>query len=194
MGYLTRQAVARSVCFDFSFGPPTFSWPLQCSGPSTLLVFTLGSLPDNGSCGVEALGKSAVVMKGQRVCGFLVNVLCSVVSLGVYLGSRMTRGEKISSAMATARTVKDFFPHEFMKAYAAHLKRSGKMELPEWTDIVKTGVLKELAPYDPDWYYISAASMATKIYLRGGLGVGALRRIYEAVGLLLVTFFDNCRI
>lgn len=30
-----------------------------------------------------------------------------------------------------------------------------QMELPEWTDIVKTGVLKELAPYDPDWYYVA---------------------------------------
>lgn len=86
-----------------------------------------------------------------------------------------------------------------------------QIELPPWTDIVKTGVLKELAPYDPDWYYIRAgkhcllsfaflifmqwikyynvlskmclsfsieASMARKIYLRGGLGVGAFRRIY----------------
>lgn len=32
------------------------------------------------------------------------------------------------------------------------------MELPEWTDIVKTAVLKELAPYDPDWYYIRAGN------------------------------------
>ncbi|KAL2893358.1 40S ribosomal protein S19-1, partial [Bienertia sinuspersici] len=52
------------------------------------------------------------------------------------------------------------------------------IELPPWTDIVKMGVLKELAPIDPDWYYIRAASMARKIYLRGGLGVGAFRRIY----------------
>ncbi|KAL1557141.1 Small ribosomal subunit protein eS19x [Salvia divinorum] len=80
--------------------------------------------------------------------------------------------------MATARNVKDVSPHEFVKAYAAHLKRSGKLELPEWTDIVKTGVLKELAPYDPDWYYIRVASMSRKIYLRGGLGVGAFQRIY----------------
>ncbi|VFQ84208.1 unnamed protein product [Cuscuta campestris] len=80
--------------------------------------------------------------------------------------------------MATARTVKDASPHDFVKAYAAHLKRSGKMELPEWVDIVKTGKLKELPPYDPDWYYIRAASMARKIYLRGGLGVGAFQRIY----------------
>lgn len=31
-----------------------------------------------------------------------------------------------------------------------------QMELPEWTDIVKTAKFKELAPYDPDWYYIRA--------------------------------------
>ncbi|KAL9321707.1 hypothetical protein ACSQ67_009760 [Phaseolus vulgaris] len=100
--------------------------------------------------------------------------------------------------MATARTVKDVSPHEFVKAYSSHLKRSGKvlyvlgcvivtnslnsgelfMELPEWTDIVKTAKFKELAPYDPDWYYVRAASMARKIYLRGGLGVGAFQRIY----------------
>ncbi|RVW85590.1 hypothetical protein CK203_037588 [Vitis vinifera] len=29
--------------------------------------------------------------------------------------------------MATARTVKDVSPHEFVNAYAAHLKRSGKV-------------------------------------------------------------------
>ncbi|TQE01599.1 hypothetical protein C1H46_012829 [Malus baccata] len=52
------------------------------------------------------------------------------------------------------------------------------IELPDWTDIVKTATFKELAPYDPDWYYIRSASMARKIYLRGGLGVGAFRRIY----------------
>ncbi|KAJ4960803.1 hypothetical protein NE237_020713 [Protea cynaroides] len=72
--------------------------------------------------------------------------------------------------METARTVKDVSPHEFVKAYSAHLKRSGKMELPHWTDIVKTATFKELAPYDPDWYYVRAASMARKIYLRQGIG------------------------
>ncbi|KAF5442906.1 hypothetical protein F2P56_035514 [Juglans regia] len=52
------------------------------------------------------------------------------------------------------------------------------MELPEWADIVKTARFKEPAPYDPDWYYVRATSMARKIYLRGGLGVGSFRRIY----------------
>jgi small subunit ribosomal protein S19e len=44
----------------------------------------------------------------------------------------------------------------FIVAYASHLKRSGKIEIPTWVDIVKTGAYKELAPYDPDWFYVRA--------------------------------------
>ncbi|XP_028122898.1 40S ribosomal protein S19-3-like [Camellia sinensis] len=80
--------------------------------------------------------------------------------------------------MATAKSVKDVSPHEFVKAYSAHLKRSGKIDIVWVLDIVKTGRFKELAPYDPDWYYIRASSMSRKIYLRQGLGVGAFQRIY----------------
>jgi len=41
---------------------------------------------------------------------------------------------------------------------------------------VKTGTLKELGPYDPDWYYTRAAAVARKVYLQPGLGVGALQK------------------
>ena len=43
---------------------------------------------------------------------------------------------------------------------------------------MKTAVFKELAPYGEDWYYIRAASIARKIYLRPGTGVGALQKWY----------------
>ena len=46
----------------------------------------------------------------------------------------------------------------FIAAYASHLKRSGKLEVPVWVDLVKTGAYKELAPYDPDWYYVRAGA------------------------------------
>ena len=46
----------------------------------------------------------------------------------------------------------------FITAYSSHLKRSGKLEVPTWVDIVKTGAYKELAPYDPDWYYVRAGA------------------------------------
>ncbi|KAL2912368.1 Protein component of the small (40S) ribosomal subunit [Polyrhizophydium stewartii] len=75
-------------------------------------------------------------------------------------------------------TVKDVSAHSFVKAYAAYLKRTGKLELPKWVDLVKTGAHKELAPYDPDWYYVRAASVARHIYLRGGVGVGGLKKNY----------------
>lgn len=44
--------------------------------------------------------------------------------------------------------------------------RTGKLEVPIWVDVVKTGTHKELAPYDADWYYIRAAAVARHIYLR----------------------------
>jgi len=74
--------------------------------------------------------------------------------------------------------VKDVPPKDFVVAYAKHLKRSGKIEVPKWADIVKTGAHKQLAPYDPDWYYVRAASMARKIYLSPCVGIGSFRKIY----------------
>jgi small subunit ribosomal protein S19e len=47
----------------------------------------------------------------------------------------------------------------FIKAYAAYLKRTGKLEVPKWVDLVKTGTFKELAPYDPDWYFVRAGTV-----------------------------------
>merc|ERR1712226_1258258 len=61
---------------------------------------------------------------------------------------------------------------------AQHLKRQGRFELPKWADYVKTGKFKELAPMNPDWLYVRTASMVRKLYIRGGIGVGAFRKIY----------------
>lgn len=75
-------------------------------------------------------------------------------------------------------SVRDVAARPFIEAYAEHLKNSDKFEAPVWADTVKTGVLKDLAPYGDDWYYIRAASIARKIYLRPGLGVGMLQKWY----------------
>lgn len=45
-------------------------------------------------------------------------------------------------------------------------------------DYAKTGCFKELNPLDPDWYYVRAAAVARRVYLRQGLGVGAMRRMF----------------
>ena len=75
-------------------------------------------------------------------------------------------------------TVKDVPAADFIAALAAHYKKSGKIDLPEWHDLVKTGSFKQLAPYDADWYFIRAASLSRKVYLRGGSGVGAFTKVY----------------
>ncbi|KAF9046706.1 ribosomal protein S19e [Panaeolus papilionaceus] len=74
--------------------------------------------------------------------------------------------------------VRDVSADQFISAYASHLKRSGKLEVPVWVDLVKTGSFKELAPYDPDWYYIRAAAVARHIYLRKDVGIGALTKLH----------------
>jgi len=74
--------------------------------------------------------------------------------------------------------VRDVAPAAFIEAYSAHLKRSGKIEIPNWVDLVKTGAYKELAPYDPDWYYVRAAAIARHIYLRKHVGIGALKKLH----------------
>merc|ERR1711872_204925 len=83
-----------------------------------------------------------------------------------------------STKMPGGVTVKDVNAHAFVKALGAFLKKSGNLKVPEWVDIVKLGKHKELAPYDPDWYYVRAASLCRHLYFRGGVGVGAVMKIY----------------
>ncbi len=114
-------------------------------------------------------------------------------------GVRDVRSGPCKKCSQTARNTDFWFSnvssaHEFITAYASHLKRSGKLEVPVWVDLVKTGSFKELAPYDPDWYYVRAgayrepmlveiiyistiihalAAVARHIYLRKDVGIGA---------------------
>mmetsp|Transcript_35269 Transcript_35269/g.55423 ORF Transcript_35269/g.55423 Transcript_35269/m.55423 type:complete len:91 (-) Transcript_35269:713-985(-) len=75
-------------------------------------------------------------------------------------------------------TVRDVAADKFIAAYSAHLKTTGQIELPRWVDFVKTGINRELAPYDEDWFYVRAAAIARKVYLRPGCGVGGLRKAF----------------
>lgn len=67
---------------------------------------------------------------------------------------------------------------EFITAYSSHLKRSGKLELPSWVDIVKTGSYKELAPYDPDWFYVRAGELG-----QPGFGANSCRMRFSHDGM-----------
>merc|ERR1712013_424791 len=87
-------------------------------------------------------------------------------------------GRSNSAKNMPAICVKDVDQQEFVVAFAAFLKKSGKIKVPAWADQVKTAVFKQLSPYDQDWYYIRCASLARHLYMRGNAGVGAFRRVY----------------
>jgi small subunit ribosomal protein S19e len=57
--------------------------------------------------------------------------------------------------------VKDVDPQHFINAYAAYLKKAGKIEIPKYVDVIKLASFKELAPMDPDWYYTRCGMSTT---------------------------------
>ncbi|KAG9239918.1 40S ribosomal protein S19 [Calycina marina] len=75
-------------------------------------------------------------------------------------------------------SVRDVDAQKFITAYAAFLKRQGKLPIPGWVDTVKTGPAKELPPQSIDWFYTRAASIARHVYLRKTVGVGRLRKVH----------------
>jgi hypothetical protein len=65
-------------------------------------------------------------------------------------------------------TVKDVDAHEFVRRYATHLKKQGKIALPELVDLVKTSVGRELAPYDEDWFFVRCGESNTRTHMCSG--------------------------
>uniref|UniRef100_F1L980 40S ribosomal protein S19G n=3 Tax=Ascaris suum TaxID=6253 RepID=F1L980_ASCSU len=72
--------------------------------------------------------------------------------------------------MVKATSVKDVDQHEIVQHIAKFLKKSGKVKVPEWSDVTKMGISKELAPLNSDWYYVRTASIARRLYVRSPTG------------------------
>ena len=71
------------------------------------------------------------------------------------------------------------FPSSFHVPHpSSPSSRKLQVQLPAYVDYAKTGAFKELAPLDADWYYVRTAAIARRVYLRQGLGVGAMRRMF----------------
>ena len=73
--------------------------------------------------------------------------------------------------MGKPTSVKDVDQHVIVDKTAAFLKKGGKIKVPEWADLVKLGKNKELAPINPDWYYVRVASIARRLYVRSPTGL-----------------------
>lgn len=76
-------------------------------------------------------------------------------------------------------SVKLVEPLQLIRATARYLKENSLVSPPKWAPYVKTGVSKERAPSDPDWWYIRCAAIMRKLYVNSdGLGVSRLRKMY----------------
>ena len=61
-------------------------------------------------------------------------------------------------------------PHEVTTSQLKQLFfRSGKLKVPEWADVVKLGIHKELAPYDEDWFFTRTGNMFARLHYLIGL-------------------------
>lgn len=61
---------------------------------------------------------------------------------------------------------------------AEEFKNNDKINPPEWSNFVKTGVHKERKPENPDWWYVRCASVLRRVYIDGPVGVISLRTFY----------------
>ncbi|MHA2296987.1 MAG: 30S ribosomal protein S19e [Candidatus Hodarchaeales archaeon] len=72
-----------------------------------------------------------------------------------------------------------YIPAEiFIHRLAENFKKEGTIVAPEWADYVKTSHSRENRPVQDDWFYIRAASIMRKVYMRGPIGVSRLRKPY----------------
>jgi len=73
-------------------------------------------------------------------------------------------------------SVYDVPAEKLIFAVAEDLKK--KVKEPEYTGHVKTGVSKERAPDQEDWWYIRLASVLRKFYTKEALGTEMLRNYF----------------
>ena len=75
-------------------------------------------------------------------------------------------------------TVYDIPANILIRRLAQDLKSREEIAPPDWVPYVKTGIHKERAPDDADFWYVRCASILRKLYLYGPVGTGKLRIAY----------------
>ena len=75
-------------------------------------------------------------------------------------------------------TVYDVPPEKLIAKAAEKLKQVDTVTAPEWAEFVKTGRHTESAPVQDDWWYIRAASVMRKVYVKGPIGTSRLAAEY----------------
>ncbi len=69
--------------------------------------------------------------------------------------------------------------NQVIEKAAQELEKVEEINPPEWAKFVKTGVSKDRAPVQKNWWYLRSASILRKLYLsKGPIGVSKLRVKY----------------
>merc|ERR1711941_243215 len=63
--------------------------------------------------------------------------------------------------------VKDVNQTDFVYAFASFLKKTGKINVPKWSDMAKTATQKQMSPASDDWFYVRTAAIARQLYMHG---------------------------
>lgn len=69
-------------------------------------------------------------------------------------------------------------PDTILERLTEEMADLGALEPPEWASYVKTGVSRQRAPEQEDWWHRRAASMLRRVYVDGPIGVRRLSKRY----------------
>ncbi|MCA1813315.1 MAG: 30S ribosomal protein S19e [Halobacteriales archaeon] len=72
----------------------------------------------------------------------------------------------------------DVPPQMLIDALAVKLREHPGVQAPEWATFVKTGVHREKAPINRDWWHGRVASVLRRVYLDGPIGTQRMRGAY----------------
>ncbi len=75
-------------------------------------------------------------------------------------------------------TVYDVPPKRLIEKLSEVLKETDGIEPPQWAPFVKTGVHKEKAPIQEDWWYTRTSAVLRSVYVKGPIGISQLRGKY----------------
>jgi small subunit ribosomal protein S19e len=68
-------------------------------------------------------------------------------------------------------TVYDVPAEKLIGKVADQLKKDKTFTPPDWANAVKTGIHKQKAPVQEDWWYIRTAALLRKVYVKGPIGI-----------------------
>ena len=76
--------------------------------------------------------------------------------------------------------IQDVNPTQLILRTAQELKKESVVRPAPWAQFVKTGMSKERAPMQEDWWFVRSAAILRKIYLLGPVGTSKLRTKFSS--------------